>query len=334
METDAVIIIMEVMHLIKKSVKMPIVLEKLQALERRLPKNHEKYPLIKSDLKDRLSGYYGERDLFYYLSFFSNNDNFIYHDLRLPTSDCKHFQMDGLIVCSTFVVILETKHLSGDIFCDSTYNQLIHTYENRKKRYKDPLAQVKRQRHHLIKFLEWFHFPSVPIEYFVVFTNESCILTTDNKAHPFAQRFLHAENLIEKLFHLTSKYQTPILNLNKMENLNKLLLENNTPKDYDILKNYKISPKELQCGVICPKCHALPMIRVSGKWFCPSCHFSSKTAHEQAVTDYFLLIKPSITNKECREFLCLDSRDHAKRILLSMNLSVKGNKKVRVYLKA
>ncbi|MGV3488207.1 MAG: NERD domain-containing protein, partial [Tuberibacillus sp.] len=57
----------------------------------------------------------------------------------------------------------------------------------------------------------------------------------------------------------------------------------------------------------------------------------STSAHEQAIYDYFLLIKPTITVAECCEFLCIESRHIAKRILQSMKLRSTGRTKGRIY---
>ena len=68
-----------------------------------------------------------------------------------------------------------------------------------------------------------------------------------------------------------------------------------------------------------------------GVWTCPHCKEKSKTAHIKAIEDYFLLIKPSITNSELRHFLQIDSIKSANNILKSLNLPYTGNRKGRVY---
>jgi hypothetical protein len=57
----------------------------------------------------------------------------------------------------------------------------------------------------------------------------------------------------------------------------------------------------------------------------------SKTAHIPAIDDYFLLIKPTITNAELRAFLHIDSIRVAGKILSTMNLPFTGKYKDRVY---
>ncbi|WP_408007220.1 hypothetical protein ACJROX_21355 [Pseudalkalibacillus sp. A8] len=73
------------------------------------------------------------------------------------------------------------------------------------------------------------------------------------------------------------------------------------------------------------------MKRIHGKWICPICRATSKNAHFQALHDYALLINPTITNKELRKFLHIDSEAVANYILKSLNLDYRGNTKERIY---
>lgn len=84
-------------------------------------------------------------------------------------------------------------------------------------------------------------------------------------------------------------------------------------------------------GVICPQCNYLPMERKYGHWCCHNCSYKSKNTHVSAFKDYALLIGPTITNREAREFLQISSDALATRLLQSMNFSFKGSNRFRVY---
>ena len=99
----------------------------------------------------------------------------------------------------------------------------------------------------------------------------------------------------------------------------------------DIEKAYGLDKEQILKGVHCPKCGHLKMVRKNRFWFCPLCGEKSTSAHERAIRDYFLLIKPTITTSECCKFLGIESRYVAKRLLQSMNLPYIGNNKARVY---
>lgn len=61
---------------------------------------------------------------------------------------------------------------------------------------------------------------------------------------------------------------------------------------------------------------------------------SSKTnshAHYKAISTYFSLCKETITNKECRDFLLLNNRNEAKRILSNSGLLKCGKSSATYY---
>jgi len=84
-------------------------------------------------------------------------------------------------------------------------------------------------------------------------------------------------------------------------------------------------------GVFCPKCGANPMVRKKQKWHCMVCGEYSQTAHLSSIMDYRLLIGNTITNRQLRDFLLIDSADLARRILLKLNLEKCGSGKSVFY---
>src|SRR5690625_5566190 len=62
------------------------------------------------------------------------------------------------------------------------------------------------------------------------------------------------------------------------------------------------------------------MVRRHKKWHCMKCGEYSKHAHLKTLSDYFLLFKPWITNKECVNFLQIHSRHVVSRLLKNSNL--------------
>jgi hypothetical protein len=92
--------------------------------------------------------------------------------------------------------------------------------------------------------------------------------------------------------------------------------KHHTPDHTNLLKKYNLSKEDIITGV---HCTAFAMVRKKRSWFCPSCSAFDKKPLIKAVKDYFLLIKPSITSKEFREFVHISSKDTANRLLVSMN---------------
>src|SRR5699024_6468267 len=87
-----------------------------------------------------------------------------------------------------------------------------------------------------------------------------------------------------------------------------------------VLSKFNIGKSEILTGVHCPSCMWLGMKYHYGNWHCHKCGQNSKYAHLKTLTDYFLLMKKSISNQECIHFLDLASRGIATRILKSGNL--------------
>jgi hypothetical protein len=73
------------------------------------------------------------------------------------------------------------------------------------------------------------------------------------------------------------------------------------------------------------------MVRKNKVWLCPHCLFHAKNVHQNALLDYFLLIKSSITNKEFRDFLGISSTKTASNLLSTLKLPAAGTNKGRIY---
>ncbi len=91
------------------------------------------------------------------------------------------------------------------------------------------------------------------------------------------------------------------------------------------LKQLNIKTTELLIGAQCSNCLAIPMQKTHSFWCCPKCTNKSKGAHIPALRDFCLLFNETISNKEAREYLHVQSTSVMKRILTSMGLQTVGN---------
>jgi len=133
---------------------------------------------------------------------------------------------------------------------------------------------------------------------------------------------LEKEHTIQK-----EKRRTPHFDHYKV---GKLILTHCKEYDRDVLADHRISRKELKPGVRCSVCGWLGMKRIYKKWLCPECKHASRYAHKAALKEYFLLIKPWITNKICRYWLQIDSKSLATRIFKESNLKYDAKRKIWV----
>ncbi|HWL11896.1 MAG TPA: nuclease-related domain-containing protein [Ureibacillus sp.] len=314
--------------MIIKPCEIPIKARLLEALLCRLPANHPKRPILESELGKCMAGYRGEQSIDSVLAVLPEKEYLLFHDLRIPSTPYP-FQLDILILSSSFFLILEVKNIAGEIYFDDDFHQLIQTKHDQAQAYDDPILQVNRQRTQLLQWLTSKKAPTIPIETLVVSANSLTIVRAKNKE--VTEKVVRRNSLALKINSLAKKHQEDILSKKELKRLTNLLLKAHTPYIPKLLTTYKISATELLTGVQCPNCRALPMKRKWGKWHCQSCSYCSSDAHLAAIRDYALLIKPAITNRELRDFLRLDSVSIATKMLRNMHIPYGGTTKGRVY---
>ncbi|MBM7571342.1 nuclease-related domain-containing protein [Aquibacillus albus] len=303
---------------------------KLHALIRCLPLNHKMRPQVLEDFNKRNAGYRGEESIDYYLDPLPHKDFHIFHGLRLK-NEKYHFQIDTLLASSCFKLIIELKNFTGDIYFDNESKQFFQIFNGQKEGYQNPIVQAERQKLELARWLNKNNIKQTPIEYLVAIKNPSTKIEVSAGGEHILDKVMHFDHLLTNILLLQKKYRKPLLDSNALKTLDNKLLRSHTPKSIDVLDHYNIDKADIITGVQCPKCRATPMKRIIGKWQCQKCFTESKNAHETTIHDYLLLISPTITNKQCREFLHISDRSLASRLLNSMDLLKTGTLKGTEY---
>jgi hypothetical protein len=314
--------------LITLEIKLPMKVLQCIALLYRLPRNHPSRPVIEKDLKAMLKGYYGEKECDYYLGLLPEDQYYIFHGLQL--TDKKPFQMDLLLLCQAFALIVEVKNIKKLIFQKGSDHVTIE-FNNEKEGISNPIQQVKRQKIQFDNWLAKAQIRGVPVERIVAISKNSTVIETTPDNLQIFNELIYAEGLIDKVEELERKYQTPRLSKRKLAQLVDLLLDHHHTPILSILKKYNISIADIQTGVQCPSCRKFAMIYFSANWHCPHCHCISKTAFQKTVDDYFLLINPTMTRKQFAEFLQIESTHIAKNLLRGLNLPSTGSKRSTKY---
>lgn len=317
--------------LVKKKT-VPILIRKLEALNRRLSETDPRKFAVLKDLNRREAGHKGERSIDYHLSFLEEKRYHILHDLRLLNHfGLYYFQLDNVILSSPFITLIDVKNYKGIIQFDDQYHQLIQIADGKKRALEDPIPQIRRQKLQLKKWLHSHRFPDIPIEPLIVISNPSTIIETTGHSSYF-KYITHSIHLPFLIKSFEEKHPVEALTHKDLFRLGNVLKKKDTPFDYNVLEYYGIHPNELIRGVHCPKCFAIPMQRGHGKWRCRVCEFASADAHIYSIQDYKFLLGNVLTNEILRKFLLLEnSRTIATNILKSMNLRHKGETKGRVY---
>ncbi|MBU8878105.1 NERD domain-containing protein [Bacillus sp. FJAT-29790] len=317
--------------MIKKERKKPIKLRKLEALVRRLPTTHPKKQFIMDHLAKNEAGFRGEQALDYHLTFLPSENFFIFHNLRLQDNKKRFFQIDTLILTPKFHLILEIKNISGNLFFDQEFHQLLRTYKNEIQSFSDPLLQVRRQRFQLQSWLHHNKFPLVPIIPFIIISSPSSTIQTNPRYSHLLRNVIHSDALPLKVEELEKNHQQALISKKESTAISRKLVKMHVPYNPDILSLYQISKKDIIQGVYCDNCFSFSMKRVWGAWQCTHCNDFSPHAHLPAIDDYSLLFGSNITNQELRAFLGIQSESVARKILTSVCSESYGQKKNRGY---
>lgn len=311
-----------------KDLTKPLILQQHEALDRRLAQNHPKRPEVEEKLGSLKAGYRGEKTLNYYLSLLPPKKYHIYHDIRLPNGTT-FFQVDAILLSEKMGFIIDNKNYGGTIVLDKF--QLTQELNNISKVYQNPISQTHRHLILLKDFFDHYQIPIIPIENLVCFSNSYSVVKIEGGYHEAEKRVCKADNILRKISEFERYYKYDVFTQKDFGKVKRLLLSKHTPNRMDILKTYCLGPGEILTGVQCPICLHMP-IQYNGRyWQCPVCQTISKDAHLQPINDYFLLIKPWITNAELRIFLHLPSPRAAAYLLSFLNLPSTGTNKGRIY---
>ena len=313
-----------------KECQKSVRLQKYEALIPRIPLNHPVLPEVQAEYKKWLAGYKGEKSLVFYLSMLPEAKYTIFHDLRLHLGKY-FFQIDYIILCSAFALILEVKNRSGEYFFEKNLNQATITNNGATERIKNPVTQARLQAAKLNRWLQEHGCGELPILFLFVNANEKATIKLAPGTEPLLRNMCNSEGLLEKVSQIQNQYKEDKLDSKEIKKIRRLLLTNHTPDDPSLLNRFNLTEQNLLTGVQCLSCGYLPMKYQRGTWNCPSCNAASKTAHAKAVNDYFLLIKPSLTNAELRQLLHINSPRTANRLFHSMELPYSGTGRNRVY---
>lgn len=314
--------------MILKERKAPDFIRSLEILLRRLPGTHSKRALIENDLVKRRAGFRGEEAVDYFLKDLAGF--IILKDIRLSNGNGDFYQIDMLLLCPNFLLILEIKNISGTIYFDPAFNQLIQSKQEKERGFLDPLIQAKRQQKELAKWLA-DHKIHTPIEYLVVISNPSTVIKTSSYHKLALEKVLHASHLRERIDKLKENYPSETLTDRGIRKLSRAITKKHIPANYNVLKYYDIDIKEIITGIQCPECSRFSMKRMRGTWKCSNCHTADKEAHIRTLHDYLLLISSSITNQQFREFTHISSSNIAKKLLTALKLPYTGSYKDRTY---
>ena len=310
-----------------KEREIPLIIPYFEALLRRLPRKSTIRPKIEENLLKAWAGYHGECKADRQISTIDNPHIFTLNDLCIPVGK-SFFQIDTLIFTKNFIMILEIKNIAGTMEFGSEFDQFSRTLKGEVTGFPNPISQANRNMIHLTQWLHMKKLPMPPIEFLVVFTNSSSIISTKNQNKNSIDRAIKIEDLVARYLTILNGYSRskPILDVKTMKMVSNLLMKEHAP-----YTNFNHYPEVITPGVRCTQCERFNMNRKLRSWYCNDCGAFDKIAHEQAIHDFLLLESATISNKQAREFLGIESSRVAYHLLNSMNLTSHGKGKGRTY---
>lgn len=312
-------------EIIIKYRKRPVAIAGFEALVKRLPANHPKQETFKERLNSINAGFGGEQRLDHLMKYFDPAYPYlIIQDLSISTN--VDFQVDTVLVTQSCVVLLEVKNLSGKLRFTVNPSGLHQTKATGEERgYPSPLVQaevIKWKFESVLKSMD----VSLPVHAFLVIAYPNQIVVDT----PPGSVIWSADEVMIQLhnFNMTPEQVSEY----EMHQLGQQLLSIASEfNPFPIASKYGISPKEIAKGVFCPNCITIKMNRCKRSWHCPECKLLSSSAHHEAIREWFMLIKPSISAAECKDFLELEHLSTARNILKNPIYKRVGNNKMRRY---
>lgn len=288
-----------------------------------MPKNHLKFSTIQEEYYQTVAGDIGEEAVMKVIEQLDLPYKFYaLHNVSLYSETL--FQMDILIITQYYAFILEVKNIKGEItFTDQQMIRTLATGETRS--FDNPFLQLEEYQSQLKRLFQASHI-SLPIFRAVAFAFSSSII----KDPPKNKTILFRRGIKPYIRNIPAS--ACILSDTQLENLKNFLIEENIDfQPFPLTDHFGIDSNSLLKGVECEHCGLIGMKKVIRNWYCPRCKSSQRNAHESALRDYLLVYKNTLSNQECQQFLQLNNKYEATRILNNPMLIKTGQSRSRKY---
>ncbi|MFD1020907.1 nuclease-related domain-containing protein [Thalassobacillus hwangdonensis] len=302
-----------------------------QQVKKRLSAEYPENQTILDRCGMKLAGFFGEASLAYSLSHYEKESFRIFHDLRLYDGK-NFFQLDFLILTSSFAAIIEVKNIAGKLYFDVDHHQLLREKDGITETFSCPLLQVRMHKEQLNWWLYRYGIHDLPIVHFVVISNPRTQLKFSTPT--LSAQVMHQKKLYFALQDTNHTYTKEYLDIKTLKKLQEEILREHHPiRGTEVLKNLGITSDDLIPGIICPSCDRPPLIRLHGRWTCEFCEeiFKDEVC-EQTLKDMHLFYENKVPLAQIQDFLNLSSSQVTKRICKKFNIPVCGRGKATRYV--
>ena len=292
---------------------------------KRLPIYHSKQESIEDLIKSAEAGYGGEERLDQLMKHFDPDYQYlIIQDLSI--SGNTNMQIDTLVLTQSCAILLEVKNISGRLRFTANPSSLHQTTASGMERaYKSPLVQMEVAKWKFEKLLKRLNY-SLPVHTFPVIAYPNQIVVDS----PPGSTIWGADEVMIRLQNLKMKSEQ--ITYDELQKLGEQLLSVSSEYNpFPLAPKFDISSDEIKKGVLCPECKYTKMNKIKRSWKCEGCGLIDSEAHHQAIREWFMLIKPSISTAECKDFLELEYLSTARRLLSHPLYKKTGDSKLRRY---
>lgn len=308
--------------------KPPELLTALPRLLARLPPNSQAYDEISNRLYRVQAGYAGEQLVDRYLEkiMVHHTPTHIVTDVSFFLAPNEFFQIDTLIITPDKIRLLEIKNMSGTLTYHANPPHFECTYDDRKTiAIGCPLMQMENNRTALVSWLQQNGFP-IQVEGLIVLANNSALI----RNVPATMPIIYAKHLPH--YFRTMKPETPVLSNQQMTALLQKLKGSQKPYNpYPLIERFHLDPNLIKTGLLCPYCHAVLTRKNRKTWTCHTCARQTHYPYKETLQDWFMIMKPTISNKECRDFLRIKDKFAANHILKTLPLTREGQSHATIY---
>ncbi|WP_285396024.1 nuclease-related domain-containing protein [Lysinibacillus sp. fls2-241-R2A-57] len=311
--------------MILKPFEQATMIEGLRALVQRLDPSHPLSLKISKELQQLEAGDFGEQSIIRALQKLSQSlEISILHNITL--FEPVPIQLDVVVITPNSVVVIESKNIRGNIELKRSPRQMVRVLENGDKHiFNHPEIQLEEFIFGLSTFFKQ-HKVQVEVIGIIVFPFNNAEVYYEEGKYPVIMRRELTHFLRQHINNSKSQKMFPTA---KIANL--LLKYHRVFQTPPLCIHYKIDPQDIKKGIFCRHCHQSKLIRQKQSWFCPKCEIYDKTASNQALRDYCLLIDEKINTETARCFLEVSNRHLAKRIIQKYTNKKEGDNNQTIY---
>ncbi|MFJ7732559.1 nuclease-related domain-containing protein [Lysinibacillus sp. NPDC097231] len=297
----------------------------LEALIRRLPSTHTEYMNYFEKLRRIHAGFAGEERVdAEWLEIILPQPHYFLHGLQIHNHFGTTHQIDTVLLCPQFILILEIKNVTGFLDFDESFNQFTRTtVEGDVEGMTNPFHQGSRHKEWVKGMLQQSQL-EIPVYYTVVLATKNAILSKSLRGQPI----FHVSGLRYHIRKLLQQHKERVVDEEELFRFSTKLLSMHKP----IKKEIAVPIQDIVKGVLCESClNGQSMNYRYPKWYCQRCGTVDQEAIFRTLEDFRLLVGETLTNKSFCEFFKIDSPNIAYKLLQKLPLTAKGTKRHRKY---